>query len=533
MGSVRVRVIFVAVLAALALLWWLSQDGAETSRTTRRESRAIVDRALPNVAPEPRESDSDGAAGTAAEAAEVEEPIDPDFVIRGRVQVRGREDAPVAGVRFIAGSGRLMFTAPTDDMGWTEWSSNLPLVEGQVIVDSLLGISHKVELPVTTIRFPNLIPLTVEFIDVENGTVLEDGAISLPPEIAKTVHGATLRTLLFAPIVAGTTCNFRLLIKPPEGGTGEHGGHEFVRSIVSARAHAAHLRIPIWPAATLVLRVYDAAHQPIVGIRIHSIELHGRPIQFTAAATDSWGQTHVRGIPFIRDATLRVRMEGDTDKFHSLRIRRKRMFLRIDGRARGASSTTIPDIDVPGSLQAPQVGKGVLNVEVRWGDRLIAGNVKVVAKMGEFEAAALTDPDTGIARFENVPFGDVRVAIREPALAYKERVISLHPKRLSTETIGPARGRSIHFVVTGGYRKLGVAGARIYASAWHGEIAPPFVDGVQQLAAITGTGGTFIWHGFPLGAVDIDVERGRETGLSKVRAGARTDREAIFLTRRK
>jgi len=281
--------------------------------------------------------------------------------------------------------------------------------------------------------------------------------------------------------------------------------------------------------------VYDAAHQPIAGTQIHSIKIDGRSILFTSPATDSWGQTHVRGIPYIRNATLQIRMEGDTEKFHSLRIRRKRMFLRIAGPARTASPwlpSLFPQADVP--ALSPIAGeRGMLSVEVRWGDRLIAGNVNVVAKIGEFETTALTDAETGVARFENVPFGDVIVVVREPALAYEERVISLHPKKLTTETIGPARGRSVHFVATGGYRRLGVAGARIYASAWHGEIAPPLVDGVQQLAAITGTGGAFVWHGFPLGAIDITIRRGFEEGKGDVRAGARTDRESIFLRRKK
>ncbi|MHC4849007.1 MAG: hypothetical protein ACYTEG_11200 [Planctomycetota bacterium] len=513
-----------AVLVVAALLWWLLQED-DTSRRERAETAAEAERRVARI---------DAGPAPAVEKAEEQsvaplaKPIGSARIIRGRVQVRGRDDAPLAGISFRSEPDLLRFTGPTDDLGWTDWTLDRPLPPNLVIVDSFLRRKHAVTLPVTTIRFPNLIPLEAEFIDAATGAVLEEGSISLSTDHGKTVHGRTPRMILHAPIVPGQICNFLLHLDPPKGATGELGLHEFVRCFVSQRAHAAHLRIPVWPEMRLMLEFRDAHGNLASGVQVESAGIALRPVRVHAKPSDHAGRTVLEGVPFVRRARLQIRAGG---RIYETRIWRRDQFSRL--RVGRASSGDVFDSEITvvnetaSSDELQTIGTGVLSVEARWGDRERA-DVRVALQWGTNIETARTE--SGVAAFRNLPAGQGRVAVLDPALAYEERPVSLRDGGKIAVTIGPAQGRSMSFVVNSGRP---VAGARLTVTGWHGEIAPPIVNGVQELAAVTVAGGLFVWHGFPLQEAKVFASRGLEGGEERVRRGIRGDRAPIRIRRLK
>jgi len=515
-----------ALLVVAGLLWWLLQEDdavrRERAGTTADSERPVAWRDLGS------EPVRVAGKGEDKPVVPVAKPSGTARIIRGRVQVRGRDEAPLAGISFKSEPDLLKFTGPTDDLGWTDWTLDRDLPPNVVIVDSFLRREHAVTLPITTIRFPDLIPLEAEFIDAATGVVLEEGSISLSTDYGKTVHGRTPRTILHAPIVPGQICNFLLHLDPPKGATGELGLHEFVRCFVSQRAHAAHLRIPVWPEMRLMLEFRDAHGNLASGVQVESAGIALRPVRVHAKPSDHAGRTVLEGVPFVRRARLQIRAGG---RIYETRIWRRDQFSRL--RVGRASSGIVFDSEITvvnetvRSDQLQTIGTGALSVEARWGDRERADDVRVALQWGTNVQTARTD--SGVADFRYLPAGQGRVAVLDPALAYEERPVSLRDGGEIAVTLGLAQGRSMSFVVNRGQP---VAGARLIVTGWHGEIAPPIVNGVQELAAVTGAGGLFVWHGFPLQEAKVFASRGREGGEGRVRRGVRGERATVTLRRR-
>jgi hypothetical protein len=514
-----------ALLVVAALLWWLLRED-DTARRERAENGARselvseetsqVEDPVPDAQPP-----ADGPEETRKPKAQIH---------RGRVQIRGRDDAPIAGVSFRSDPGLLEFTGPTDDLGWTDWESRKPLPADLVIIDSFLERKHAVQVPVTTIRYPDLLPLHVDFIDGVTGATLHDGSVSLPGSRGKTVHGAHPRIILMAPIVPGDTCSFYLEIEPPAGTAGAQGLHERVRSFVSSQAHAAHLTIPVWPEVTLTVEVRNRS-----GVQLDFGFLHDAELRIRAKPTDASGRTRVHGVPYFRRARLLL---GAGDETYLTWIRRPAQFVRLSRRVPVTfqwEQDQFEDLlrDRREAIReqeiAPRSGDGTVDVLARWTDHDPATGVMVALQRGQFRAVAKCG-EVGRTRFENLFPGDYSVAVLDPALAYAERSCSLRAGGKTAITIGPAQGRSVTFVTASGEA---IPGARIEALAWYGRIAPPFRDGVQELAAVTGPGGALLWHDFPCGQVLVQARRADQSALEWVESGGRSDRVVLQLKRRR
>jgi len=171
-------------------------------------------------------------------------------------------------------------------------------------------------------------------------------------------------------------------------------------------------------------------------------------------------------------------------------------------------------------------GTASLVVEARWLDREWAIDCPLALISGTTVRTARTGVETGVARFEQLPEGELRVVARDPALAYEQRGLSLRDGGKMTITLGPAQGRSLTVVAQ---NRQPAPGARITASSWHGTIAPPLRHGVQELAAVTGSGGAFIWHGFPAAEFELAASRGMETGTGRIGRGGRSDSVTLAL----
>jgi hypothetical protein len=507
--------LLVAVLVFAALLWWLLQDDG-AGRHERRDTAARREAARSEAGEEGAHPDAvpGAAAATAGETGEDAGASDAEAPpVRGRVQVRGRGDVPVAGVRFASVPALLNFSRATDRLGWTEWEAKKEPGESVVIVDSLFGREHAVEVPETTIRFPDLIPLEVDFVDALTGAVLEDAdsAISLPPGRGETVYGRNRRTLMVAPIEAGRRCDFTLDLKPPKGTAGDFGLAEVVACAVSKRAHAAHLSIPVWPAMGLMLEFQDENGARISGVRLDTVSLCGRPLTVSVGASDGAGRLPIVGIPYWRGETLSIRAGGIE---YSVRIGSKAQYTTLRGGNRTGEIDSPMRREESTGAELPE-GDAALDVEARWLDREPALDVPVALGYADrLIRARRTDPETGIAGFDRLPAGEVRVAVLDAGLAYEERTVSLREGGRTAITVGPAWGRSITFAAT-----RGSAGTRLVASSWYGEIAPPLFRGVQELAAVTGPKGVLTWHGFPAAAVHVRATRAGRWGETRVPDG--------------
>ena len=244
-----------------------------------------------------------------------------------------------------------------------------------------------------------------------------------------------------------------------------------------------------------------------------------------AGKTDAQGRVALQGIPYIPNATLNVFLHDD-DRYYQVRLQRRHMFERLRrarrARNRGESSVEHEVVD-------EAFGEGVLQVEVRSDDRLVAGGVPIAVRVGNRTRRLLSHAQSGVALFDNLPFADVRVVACDPLYAYEERHVKIHDGIASKLTLGPGSGRILNFVVTGGTQRLGVAGARIRAKSWFGVVSPPLIHGVQHCSVITGAEGVATWQGFPTGQVAVTATRGHELVHGTVQEGGRTDRESLFL----
>ncbi|MHC4409180.1 MAG: hypothetical protein ACYS0F_09275, partial [Planctomycetota bacterium] len=301
-----------------------------------------------------------------------------------------------------------------------------------------------------------------------------------------------------------------------------------VTCFVSHRAHAAHLRIPLWPEMRLMLEFRDLDGTPASGIQIEHVVFPFRPIRIQAKPSDANGRTVVEGMPFLERAIISILASG---RAYETRIRRRDQYTRLS-RSRSFNDwiglQDLPLTNVPEREPVRAIGTGELGVEPRWGDRERAEGVDIAMQWGTHIQRARSE--TGVVVFRMLPKGEGRIAVLDPALAYEERPVSLREGGKLTVTLGPAQGRSMTFVVQG---RKPVAGARILASAWHGLIAPPIIDGVQQLAAVTGPGGVYVWHGFPLEEAKITAFRGGWSGEGRVGRGIRGERASVTLRPRR
>ena len=125
---------------------------------------------------------------------------------------------------------------------------------------------------------------------------------------------------MHAPIVPGEACNFLLHLDPPDGLTGELGLRQQVHCFVSHRAHAAHLRIPLWPEMRLMLEFRGRDGTPASGIQVEYAAFQLSPIRIQAKPSDANGRTVVEGMPFLERAKISIFANG---RAYETRIRRR------------------------------------------------------------------------------------------------------------------------------------------------------------------------------------------------------------------
>ena len=504
----RIRVLGLALALAGLLAWWIA-DGTGGERASRVSSPARR-----------------GAVRDAADIPDsaVERTDDTDTVAHawvGRVQVLG-PSGPIPGVTLTDPKGLLKFAAPTDAKGWAAWHAQKEPPERYGFEDSLLQVMHKLHRPVTTVRFESLIPLTVEFVEVGTGAVIEEGGARLPPYVGGTIHGSTPRELLVSPARRAAECEVHIDLEPPPGRTSITGLQTSAKAYVSARAIRARLRVAVWPEIDLKLVVSRPEGGPAVGVRLDGVVRGDQSIHFGAEPSDASGEIRVRGVPFVGPGQLAVYFASA--KPIVFEVPRRQLVVPIVFNGGDAEPEKTIDWeeweDAPRAFGLSGGSAAELEVHLVAPDGDPVGDVPVLLLNREFTGERRSDRENGRAFFGSLYGGTVTVAALDPVLAFAKRKVTVKLGERTRIQIGPAVGRTITFVCSHRKRSVLAPGTRLSVTSPSVGYTPmPFDNGVQDLTAVAGPGGRLVWYRFPEHATKVRAHYNSEDARVAIEPG--------------
>ncbi len=499
-----------AIWSALSFDETPSQAGpADAASTEHSTGSTAHDEATADAPSRRRRSDAtDGAS--AADPSDLE----PGVSRRLTVRILGPGDGPVPGVAlYLDGS------ASTE----SQWSD----LQGEVHIDVPLATeSVRIRLPslelepltltedVTELRYDDLLPLEIVFVDQESGYPLAVTPHS--PILFGDAAGARREFvwLSSAPLRRGGLADFAIGLDAPEGYV--HPGNASLRrkGRVSRFADRVRATVPIPRELQLRVSVRRADGKAAPRASITTL-LSGVTHPLPRATADHRGEATVRGVPFLRGETLLVTASD------------------AHGRAGSATPVTLGNdwegLDL--AVDLPEEPNAAIGISHGGGVSFTSRSERSTATLGRAElrvsafqsnglpaAGALLQlsgplsrreraDETGAVVFRNLPPGHYTVALREPGLVATAVDVDLSAGASQIISITEQPGRDASVVVRDEHGRP-VPRVRLSVMLPWREAYVHLVDGTQDLDLLTDARGTFNLVNLPAVAVAVTATFG-------------------------
>ncbi len=447
------------------------------------------------------------------------------------VTVLGPGDAPLPGA-WIRGGGNEAGTVLTQKDGravlpWRPVKGELRIATGGAAPEARFVLREEHSI----LRFPDLLPLDVAFVDGANALPLVAQAASLlrdPAPAIPLVPVGDRFTLTVSPFERGERASVRLSVTPFEPAAPERGSPLSVAGTVSAAAARLLVTVVLRPEAKIRVAVADGSGAPAPFALLGPVHLDGEEFPVPEAKTDPAGRAHLHGVPelegeeFVVGAALGgsrgssepVPLPGDGSEV-SVGIR----ILREPMKPAGASGNLVHAPERPSGtagLKVTVLRRGGSPAE---GVRILVTGGSRKDFLARWTVEATTGKD-GVAVVERLDADHVVVASVEPGFYTAPASLRLQRERVTPVEIRelpPAVVTTVVRVVD--ERVLSVPCARVEVEIPGGPPYAYLVDGVQHLEILTDAGGICSLPGLPPVRVRITASSGSARGAVEGNAG--------------
>jgi len=542
-GRARPVALLLAAGVILALsLWFLSGDvGLRPDDPEAPEEPAEV-ATIPDLAPvsggEPEEQEEEvepEKAGPAEQAAG-----GPFTVV-----VVGPGQRPLEGVLIRPSDWSRKESVKTGSDGRAELTWGAEEAELTIRTSGIAPDRHiRLKDRETVLRFPDLIPLTVEVVDGVSGRTLSGAAVSLRrpggPDLVLEPRTGKFE-LEISPLRRGHNERLRFTVTPPSGHLADPLNPFAVSATISRFAVRAHARLALWPEVPLSIIVSDHEGRPASGASVSAISVGGKSIRTRSSPAGADGRVLVRGVPGLRgervtgsaasaDGLATMGFELRIDDFHAPLTARvalppprplgtARNLIGMGGGAGGAFGGR-------GGRRSLSFGRCALYVHVLRRDGRPAKNALVrlrgpappAAPRGAAWTRSDRADDFGRVVFRGLVAGPVTVTVSEVGFLSPAPVSLDLSVEGATVTIREAWGRSLQILVldaTG----LPVPHARITLGAVAGKPYACLIDDVQHLNLVTDRDGRCPLPDLAEGKVAVTAVFGSRRATVSARSG--------------